>query len=85
MRRRLILLAAGVTVAAAGGAAAALLTASGSNGAAGPGVTCAAGARRAPGFALRDEYGRPVSIAALRGRSILVTFIDPLCRNYCPL
>ena len=26
-----------------------------------------------------------VSLAALHGRPVLVTFIDPLCRNYCPI
>ena len=34
---------------------------------------------------LRDQKGRPVSIAAYRGRPVIVTFIDPLCRNLCPL
>jgi cytochrome oxidase Cu insertion factor (SCO1/SenC/PrrC family) len=40
---------------------------------------------RAPGFSLADQNGAPVSLAALRGRPVIVTFIDPLCRNYCPL
>ena len=44
-----------------------------------------AGRRPAPGFVLRDQGGRPVSIAAYRGRPLIVTFIDPLCRNLCPL
>jgi cytochrome oxidase Cu insertion factor (SCO1/SenC/PrrC family) len=44
-----------------------------------------AGRRPAPGFALRDQNGRPVSIEAYRGRPVIVTFIDPLCRNLCPL
>jgi cytochrome oxidase Cu insertion factor (SCO1/SenC/PrrC family) len=44
-----------------------------------------AGSRPAPGFALRDQHGRPVSVAAFRGRPVIVTFIDPLCRNLCPL
>ena len=50
----------------------------------GPAATWAAGALRAPGFRLADQNGAPVSLAALRGRPVLVTFIDPLCRNYCP-
>jgi protein SCO1/2 len=50
-----------------------------------PAVTWAAGARPAPGFRLTDQYGQPVSLAALHGRPVLVTFIDPLCRNYCPI
>ena len=40
---------------------------------------------RAPDFALRDQDGVPVSLAALRGRPVIVTFIDPLCRDYCPI
>jgi len=39
----------------------------------------------APGFTLRGEDGRPLSLAALRGRPVLVTFIDPLCRDFCPI
>ena len=48
-------------------------------------ATWPAGARPAPGFRLRDQYGRPLSLAAYRGRPVIVTFIDPLCRNLCPL
>jgi protein SCO1 len=44
-----------------------------------------AGQRPAPDFALRDQDGHPVSIAAYRGQPVIVTFIDPLCRNLCPL
>ncbi len=44
-----------------------------------------AGRRSAPGFVLRDQEGHPLSIAAYRGRPVIVTFIDPLCRNLCPL
>jgi cytochrome oxidase Cu insertion factor (SCO1/SenC/PrrC family) len=44
-----------------------------------------AGRRPAPAFALRDQDGRPASIGAYRGRPVIVTFIDPLCRNLCPL
>jgi cytochrome oxidase Cu insertion factor (SCO1/SenC/PrrC family) len=50
----------------------------------GAAATWAAGEKRAPSFALRDEHGKPLSLAALRGRPVLVTFIDPLCRDYCP-
>jgi cytochrome oxidase Cu insertion factor (SCO1/SenC/PrrC family) len=48
-------------------------------------ATWAAGKKRAPGFALHDERGRAVSLAALRGRPVLITFIDPLCRDFCPV
>ncbi len=44
-----------------------------------------AGRRPAPDFVLRDQAGHRVSIAAYRGRPVVVTFIDPLCRNLCPL
>jgi cytochrome oxidase Cu insertion factor (SCO1/SenC/PrrC family) len=50
-----------------------------------PPASWAAGSRRAPGFRLVDQIGRPVSLAAYRGRPVIVTFIDPLCRNFCPL
>ena len=50
-----------------------------------PAVTWAAGARVAPNFHLTDQNGKPVSLIGLRGRPVLVTFIDPLCRNYCPI
>jgi cytochrome oxidase Cu insertion factor (SCO1/SenC/PrrC family) len=50
-----------------------------------PAATWAAGALRAPAFRLTDENGAPVSLAALRGRPVIVTFIDPLCRDFCPL
>lgn len=44
-----------------------------------------AGARRAPGFALRDQADEIVSLAALRGRPVLLTFLDSLCRSSCPI
>lgn len=46
--------------------------------------TWAAGARRAPAFSLVDQDGKTVSLAGFRGRPVLITFIDPLCRNFCP-
>jgi cytochrome oxidase Cu insertion factor (SCO1/SenC/PrrC family) len=50
-----------------------------------PGATWPAGSRRAPDFRLTDQDGRPISMSGLRGRTVIVTFIDPLCRTYCPL
>jgi cytochrome oxidase Cu insertion factor (SCO1/SenC/PrrC family) len=50
-----------------------------------PAASWGAGDRRAPNFSLRDQNGRPVSVAANRGRPVIVTFVDPLCRNFCPL
>lgn len=70
------------------GAAAGLLalrSSSASPSIAAPAATWAAGERLAPAFSLRDQNGRAVSLAAYRGKPVLVTFIDPLCRNYCPL
>lgn len=40
---------------------------------------------RAPSFELADQHGRPVSPQQYRGRPVIVTFIDPLCRELCPL
>jgi protein SCO1 len=56
-----------------------------SGAAAGPPVTWPAGKKLAPGFSLRSESGRPISLDEFRGRPVIVTFIDPLCRNLCPL
>lgn len=47
--------------------------------------TWPAGARRAPGFSLLDAKGSPVSLQGFHGRNVLVTFIDPVCRDLCPL
>ncbi len=44
-----------------------------------------AGQRPAPDFVLRDQSGRRVSLSAYRGRPVILTFVDPLCRNLCPL
>ena len=51
----------------------------------GPGITWAAGKQVAPGFSLRDQNGRSISLEQFHGRPVIVTFIDPLCRNLCPL
>jgi len=51
---------------------------------AGPAATWGAGARPAPAFDLLDEQGSPFSLRSLRGRPVIVTFIDPLCRDFCP-
>lgn len=50
----------------------------------GPATSWAAGVKRAPAFRLTDQDGNEVSLAGYRGRPVVVTFIDPLCRNYCP-
>lgn len=48
-------------------------------------ATWAPGSKLAPIFTLRDEQGKPLSLAAFRGHPVLITFIDPLCRDYCPI
>ena len=39
----------------------------------------------APPFALTDQRGAPVSLSSLRGRTIALTFLDPVCTSDCPL
>jgi len=39
----------------------------------------------APAFTLTDQDGRQVSLASLRGKVVLLTFLDPVCTNDCPL
>jgi len=39
----------------------------------------------APAFQLTDQNGRPVSLASLRGKVVLMTFLDPVCTTDCPL
>jgi cytochrome oxidase Cu insertion factor (SCO1/SenC/PrrC family) len=50
-----------------------------------PAATWAADALRAPDFRLTDQNGGVVSLAALHGRPVIITFIDPLCRDFCPI
>ena len=40
---------------------------------------------RAPAFRLTDQDGQPVSLASLRGKVVLLTFLDPVCTSDCPL
>jgi cytochrome oxidase Cu insertion factor (SCO1/SenC/PrrC family) len=39
----------------------------------------------APGFTLTSQDGRQVSLAGLRGKVVLLTFLDPVCTTDCPL
>jgi cytochrome oxidase Cu insertion factor (SCO1/SenC/PrrC family) len=39
----------------------------------------------APAFQLTDQDGRPASLAGLRGKVVLLTFLDPVCTSDCPL
>ena len=36
-------------------------------------------------FRLTDQHGRTVSLASLRGKVVLLTFLDPVCTSDCPL
>ena len=39
---------------------------------------------RAPEFRLRDQDGKPVSMADYRGRTVVMTFIYATCEDTCP-
>jgi cytochrome oxidase Cu insertion factor (SCO1/SenC/PrrC family) len=39
----------------------------------------------APDFTLDDQTGTAVSLVALRGQEVLVTFMDPQCTAQCPI
>jgi cytochrome oxidase Cu insertion factor (SCO1/SenC/PrrC family) len=39
----------------------------------------------AKGFQLTDQHGHTVSLASLRGKVVLLTFLDPVCTSDCPL
>jgi cytochrome oxidase Cu insertion factor (SCO1/SenC/PrrC family) len=36
-------------------------------------------------FTLTDQHGKQVSLASLRGKVVLLTFLDPVCTSDCPL
>jgi protein SCO1/2 len=40
---------------------------------------------RAPPFSLTDQHGRTVTLASLRGKVVLLTFLDDTCSVDCPL
>ncbi len=40
---------------------------------------------QAPPFTLVDQAGRSVSLSDLRGRTVALTFLDPVCTSDCPL
>jgi cytochrome oxidase Cu insertion factor (SCO1/SenC/PrrC family) len=41
--------------------------------------------RRAPDFQLVSQSGQPVSMTSLRGKTVMLTFLDPLCTVDCPV
>jgi protein SCO1/2 len=42
-------------------------------------------ATAAPDFTLADQNGHTVSLAALRGKTVVLTFMDPHCVDICPI
>ncbi|HEV8104436.1 MAG TPA: SCO family protein [Gaiellaceae bacterium] len=48
-------------------------------------ATWKSGAAHAPPVALRDQHGRRFSLASLRGRTVVLAFMDSLCKAECPL
>ena len=42
-------------------------------------------AARAPGFTLTDQTGHTLSLASLRGRAVVLEFMDPHCTDICPI
>jgi cytochrome oxidase Cu insertion factor (SCO1/SenC/PrrC family) len=40
---------------------------------------------QAPAFQLIDQNGQTVSLASLRGKVVLMTFLDPVCTTDCPI
>jgi cytochrome oxidase Cu insertion factor (SCO1/SenC/PrrC family) len=39
----------------------------------------------ASNFTLTSQYGKPVSLASLRGKVVLLAFLDPVCTTDCPV
>ncbi len=39
----------------------------------------------APAFNLIDQHGQAVSLAGLHGRTVALTFLDPVCTSDCPV
>jgi cytochrome oxidase Cu insertion factor (SCO1/SenC/PrrC family) len=48
-------------------------------------ATWSPGTKPAPGFRLRDQGGRVVSLSSFRGRSVILTFLDSVCTQECPV
>jgi len=40
---------------------------------------------RAPGFTLTDQSGRTLTLAGLRGKVVVLEFMDPHCTDICPI
>ena len=48
-------------------------------------ATWPAGKRPAPAISLRDQHGKRVTLASLRGSTVALTFFDSLCKESCPI
>src|SRR4051812_44003582 len=89
MPRRLRWVLTGL-IACAAAAIGAVLIADRGNDSAAQGSTEFAGALRPPGvppkdFTLRDQDGKPASLAAYRGKVVVLTFMYSTCKDTCPL
>jgi cytochrome oxidase Cu insertion factor (SCO1/SenC/PrrC family) len=40
---------------------------------------------RAPGFRLTDQHGHTMTLASLRGKVVVLEFMDPHCTDICPI
>ena len=47
-------------------------------------VTWQPGEQPSPPIALHAADGAPLTLASLRGRPVIVTFVDPHCTTFCP-
>ena len=59
-------------------------SASSSHSAAGAGLAWSKGEQAAPALGLHTPNGQPVEVTSLRGKTAIVTFVDPHCRTFCP-
>lgn len=91
LRLAIMILLAAVVLGAGGGALIRVLTGSGTA-AAKPllptlhgQAVWKAGVRRAPNVSLRDQTGSLVTLASLRGRPVVLTFLDSQCTSSCPI
>src|ERR1700730_7321089 len=50
-----------------------------------PGAAVSLARRPAPPFTLTDQNGQSISLAAQKGQVVLLTFLDPQCRELCPV
>ena len=78
-------LAAGALLAGCGGGSSSNATTAVASGASAGFDGAALPATPAPGFVLSDQHGRSVSLAGLRGRVVVLSFVYPTCGPTCIL